>query len=71
MRETSAASLILDDFGRDERTRTADPLLAKHARPYAVTCAFARCRGLTAEAMAIDGAERPDRSLGRYTSGTP
>jgi hypothetical protein len=29
MREASAASLILDDFGGDERTRTADPLLAK------------------------------------------
>jgi hypothetical protein len=29
MREASAASLIMDDFGGDERTRTADPLLAK------------------------------------------
>jgi hypothetical protein len=29
MRDASAASLILDDFGGDERTRTADPLLAK------------------------------------------
>ena len=29
MREASAASPILDDFGGDERTRTADPLLAK------------------------------------------
>jgi hypothetical protein len=27
MREASAASLILDGFGRDERTRTADPCL--------------------------------------------
>jgi hypothetical protein len=40
MREASAASLILDGFGRDERTRTADPLLAKHTRCKALTCAL-------------------------------
>jgi hypothetical protein len=45
MREASAVSPILDDFGGDERTRTADPLLAKHALGNALTCGFARRGG--------------------------
>jgi hypothetical protein len=45
MREASAASLILDGFGRDKRTRTADPLLAKHALREALTRGFAEDAG--------------------------
>jgi len=41
--------------GGDERTRTADPLLAKHAPRNAVTCGFARIRRHGAEPREAEG----------------
>ena len=56
MRDASAASLILDDFGGDDRTRTADSLLAKRALRETVTRASAKHRGQAAESRVVKGA---------------
>src|SRR5687768_16714839 len=56
--------------GEDERTRTADPLLAEHLRREAVTCIFAHAEQ-EREMRVPERLERAQRTLRRYISGTP
>jgi hypothetical protein len=51
----SAMNRVSPSLRGDERTRTADPLLAKHAQSDAVTCTFARRRGQTTESRVPEG----------------